>query len=306
MNSDNSSGNSNAEGAAAAPLAAAGKKVVDKRKDIIGDIKTRLNTSYNVDKNFKKNEKQLAAKVKFFEDKMAKGAFKEFMRPRMVEAQTLLERVRGLKTTPLAAKAAVPAPSPAKTIVAPPMARPAAAAAVAPAKSRSGAKSQKKNKGNGAATPAGAGAGKKTLKLPAGFDKVAAELMAVAKKQEEDAKKLEKTFATLQAAMQKAATKKGALAPIAEVNENAERNSQIVDEYLVEASQKYLPLPEFYDPYTGRKFNPGESPMTPIERAYKQLKKIHKRAHRNARTLRSAAAAADAGRARRNTRRRKH
>jgi hypothetical protein len=57
-------------------------------------------------------------------------------------------------------------------------------------------------------------------------------------------------------------------------NNNSGYNSNAI---LQNVSSRYLeknPLPELYDPYTGRKFTPEESPMTPIERAYKELKAI--------------------------------
>lgn len=269
-NSSNSSNNSGMEnGAASAP--AQKKAPVDKRKDMMTDIKTRLEAGYDMEKNGRRNEKQLAAKVKFFEDKIAKGTFKEFMRPRMVEATTLLERVRGLKATPLAAKATVPSVRP----------TPAAPAFKAPV----------------AATLAGVKPPVKSQKKEQKRDKALDELLSVAKAQGV-------------VAMAPPAPVARRLEPVAEengeVNENSQRNSQIVNEYLVKATQKYLPLPQFYDPYTGRKFAPEESPMTPIEKAYKQLKKIHKKAYKRAATLRARAAAAAApeeGSRRRNTRR---
>jgi hypothetical protein len=57
-------------------------------------------------------------------------------------------------------------------------------------------------------------------------------------------------------------------------NNNSGYNSNAV---LANVSSRYLakhPLPELYDPYTGRKFSPEESPMTPIQKAYEELKAI--------------------------------
>jgi hypothetical protein len=67
-------------------------------------------------------------------------------------------------------------------------------------------------------------------------------------------------------------------------------SSPIVNEFLYEATQKFLPLPELYDPYTGRKFAPEEDPMPEIERAYNMLMDIYTKAHRKAATLRKKAA----------------
>ena len=63
-------------------------------------------------------------------------------------------------------------------------------------------------------------------------------------------------------------------------------SSPIVNKYLVEATQQFLPLPELYDPYTGRKFAAEEDPMPEIERAYNMLMDIYNKAQRKAATLR--------------------
>jgi septal ring factor EnvC (AmiA/AmiB activator) len=51
----------------------------------------------------------------------------------------------------------------------------------------------------------------------------------------------------------------------------------------------FLPVPELYDPYTGRKFAPEEDPLEPIESAYRELKDIVKSAHLKAASLRKKA-----------------
>lgn len=66
----------------------------------------------------------------------------------------------------------------------------------------------------------------------------------------------------------------------------------IYNEYYEQAVPQFLPLPEMYDPYTGRKFAPEEDPMPPIESAYHELKYILKRAHLKAASLRKKAARA--------------
>jgi len=63
----------------------------------------------------------------------------------------------------------------------------------------------------------------------------------------------------------------------------------IVNQYFMNATAKSLPLPELYDPFTGRKFAPEESPMEEIERAYLMLKKIRSKTWRNANTMRKRA-----------------
>jgi len=66
----------------------------------------------------------------------------------------------------------------------------------------------------------------------------------------------------------------------------------IYNEYYEQVVPQFLPLPELYDPYTGRKFAPEEDPMPPIESAYHELKDILKRAHLKAASLRKKAARA--------------
>jgi hypothetical protein len=66
----------------------------------------------------------------------------------------------------------------------------------------------------------------------------------------------------------------------------------VYNEYYEQAVPQFLPLPEMYDPYTGRKFAPEEDPLPPIESAYHELKDILKRAHLKAASLRKKAARA--------------
>lgn len=71
----------------------------------------------------------------------------------------------------------------------------------------------------------------------------------------------------------------------------------IYNEYYEQVFPQFLPLPELYDPYTGRKFAPEEDPFPPIEGAYYQLKDILKSAHLKAASLRKKAARATKRRA---------
>jgi hypothetical protein len=295
----------NGAGAAAAAAKA-------KRKDLMGDIKSRLNLGYNMKTYGKKNEKELETKVKFFEKKIADGRFKEFMRPRMEEAKTLLARVQALRATPLAAKAAVPVPEePLRSKAVPAFKAPAAApAATGRVKTQKNKSMREKAKAKPLAAaaaamgpavvvpppvPAAAAVPVKSRKVrkvatasafaaPPAPALLPARLSTVVEGEGEGEEENENGL--------------GATAALAAVK-RAPRE-EIENEFLYEASQKYLPLPQFYDPYTGRRIPPEESPLTPIERAYKQLKKIRRAAYRNAATLRAAA-----GRnSRRSTRRR--
>jgi len=69
-------------------------------------------------------------------------------------------------------------------------------------------------------------------------------------------------------------------APSAEAEAEAIENNK----YLLKAARNFT-LPEFYDPFTGRKFGPAENPMPPIESAYTMLKSVRAKALRRAATL---------------------
>jgi len=200
-----------------------------KRKDIMANIKSRVSADvYNA-----KNEKELVAKVKYFDKQEAEGKMRNYLRPRKEEAMTLLTRVQALKSTPAAA---APAPKPKKK------AAPAAAA-------------------------------KELLEnLEASAAPAAAPVAA---------RGLKQTLSEATAAKKKEFNK------LTVINEGENEANLSNNNFLIEASQKALPLPVFYDPYTGRKFHPDESPMTPIERAYKQLKKLRANVTKNAKRLKN-------------------
>jgi hypothetical protein len=69
-------------------------------------------------------------------------------------------------------------------------------------------------------------------------------------------------------------------APAPSANIEAAENNK----YLLKAASNFT-LPEFYDPFTGRKFGPAENPMPPIESAYTMLKSVRAKALRRAATL---------------------
>ena len=65
---------------------------------------------------------------------------------------------------------------------------------------------------------------------------------------------------------------------------NADAEAIENNKYLLKAARNFT-LPEFYDPFTGRKFGPAENPMPPIESAYTMLKSVRAKALRRAATL---------------------
>lgn len=72
--------------------------MAQKRKDLMDDIKFRLNTEpYNMS-HYAKNEKDLREKVKFFAKKEAAGELKGYMATRYEAAKALLTRLQALKS----------------------------------------------------------------------------------------------------------------------------------------------------------------------------------------------------------------
>ena len=77
------------------------------------------------------------------------------------------------------------------------------------------------------------------------------------------------------------------------------RMPQVMNEHLLRAiSETEHLIPEFYDPYTGLKFGPDESPMEKIEQAYKELQQLRAATWKKASTYRRKAAAGKGGRRR--------
>ena len=56
--------------------------------------------------------------------------------------------------------------------------------------------------------------------------------------------------------------------------------------YLEEASKKFLPLPQLYNPFTGEAYTPEDDPQPNIVRAHHMLEDIMKKAIRRAKTIR--------------------
>jgi len=65
-------------------------------------------------------------------------------------------------------------------------------------------------------------------------------------------------------------------------------NSPTFVKYLEMVVPEFLPLPELYNPYTGVKYAPEESPLEDIERAFLELKDIRNQARRKALKLQKA------------------
>ena len=296
-----------------------------KRRDLMDNIKSRVNAGYNVS-HLKKNEKDLKDKVKFFEKKDATGELKEYMRPRYELAKELLGRITEFKpgqpaimpapfTSSMASSpasaAASQAASPAGLAMNGPMtisgtaASPFAAPLAAPFASSTGfaneapivntfnpvaSKSRRRSKGSLklrvpptlSSSPIfnPPPASPPPLTIPTGrYDANGTFHVNTVPRSPFPANVLSTlgnapsgVFGLLKKGRSKTIKKR--------------LSSPIVNKYLLQATQQFLPLPELYDPYTGRKFAAEEDPMPEIERAYNMLMDIYNKAQKKAATLR--------------------
>ena len=292
-----------------------------KRRDLMDNIKSRVNAGYNVS-HLKKNEKDLKDKVKFFEKKDATGELKEYMRPRYELAKELLGRITELKpgqpaimpapfassmaSSPVSLAASSPA-SPAGLAMNGPMTISGAAPVplAAPFASSTGfaneapivntfnpvaSKSRRRSKGSLklrvpptlSSSPIfnPPPASPPPLTIPTGrYDANGTFHVNTVPRSPFPANVLSTlgnapsgVFGLLKKGRSKTIKKR--------------LSSPIVNKYLYEATQQFLPLPELYDPYTGRKFAAEEDPMPEIERAYNMLMDIYNKAQKKAATLR--------------------
>jgi hypothetical protein len=304
------------------PVAAVKKA---KRRDLMDNIKSRVNAGYNVS-HLKKNEKDLKDKVKFFEKKDATGELKEYMRPRYELAKQLLGRITELKpgqpaimpapfassmaSSPVSAVASQAA-SPVDSPVAPAMGGPmtisgtAAAPLASPFTSSTGfanaapivntfnpvaSKSRRRSKGSLklrvpptlSSSPIfnPPPASPPPLTIPTGRYDANGTFHVNAVPRSPFPANVLSTLGNAPSGVF-GLLKKGRSKTI-----KKRLSSPIVNKYLVEATQEFLPLPELYDPYTGRKFAAEEDPMPEIERAYNMLMDIYNKAQKKAATLR--------------------
>ena len=313
-----------------------------KRKDLMNNIRSRLNAdSYNIDKYYKKNEKDLKDKVKFFEKKIAAGEMKPFMSPRFEQAKMMLGKLMAMKGMApagqaVAAEAAANLNAP-LNLLAPESAVPLVAAS-APLVAASAPKKARtyKKKVAVAAVPMTVGEPPAALNQPLriripttrrGRPKAVDNSLRVRKPFESmivpgaklsgitEVSSANEAGSPLFA--MNAAANAGSLAlpnllsapapkpfnpfnspagsPAAEVvsvssnvgQTRRKRMPQVMNEYLLKAiSETEHLIPEMYDPYTGLKFGPDESPMDKIEQAYRELQKLRANTWKKASTYR--------------------
>lgn len=284
-------------------IAPAGK---DKRKDLMDNIKGRLNSNvYNAATHYTKNEKDLTEKVKFFEKKIATGQMKDYMTPRYEAAKELLARLQAkrpanmpvAKTRAPRVTVAVPMAAPVPKAPTPkaPTAAPVNGEAPltirapkqrgvigmvnmgAPRANVNGQKTRKRSaKTTKAPTPAvtNLAEGPLTIRAPKQRGVIGMVNMGAPKPNRASPAKTQKNTAARAASKPKATTAR------------KPRTVPPSNQYLEQAIQEALPLPDFYNPYTGVKYTPEDDPIQDIEKAYIELKKIRSDIWRKAATMR--------------------
>jgi hypothetical protein len=230
---------------------------------------------------FKANEKNLREKVRFFQAKEAKGELKAYMIPRYDEAKAMHSKLLAMNPG-----AAAPLPS-AASPVAPTIANLAETMAFPNTLSSAPAKTRKRT-----AKKVNATRNKAALPSPVGFNPPPpnAPTRPIPRGNYNKNGQFKETgflaptydlasgmsFNNLAASKTKATRRQRSLTPI-------------YNTFYEQAHLDFLPLPELYDPYTGRKFRPEENPLPPIETAFHELKDILKKAHKKAASLRKRA-----------------
>jgi len=271
-----------------------------KRRDLMDNIKSRLNSgAYNRTQHYKKNEKDLKEKVKFFEKKIATGEMRDYMMPRYEQARVLLAKLQGDEVAP----ALAPALAPAALTLAP---APALAPALAPAEKKSRKRTVKlpnaePYKNNNVT--------RLRIKIPKtrrqtvrnkkpsvvyegepGFNPPLPNAAPTSMRRgyynnngafhDEGSARIPTLLPTAQVEAQVQPTRKRTVKKVQMSNSNWD--------YMNEAAQQFLPLPELYDPFTGRKYHPDEDPHVEIERAYFMLEDIINKARRRAKSMKAA------------------
>ena len=321
-----------------------------KRKDLMNNIKSRLNAgSYNIEKYYKKNEKDLKDKVKFFEKKIAAGEMKPFMSPRFEQAKMMLGKLMAMKGMPSALAAPAANLNAPLNLLAPEASLAPAASLLSEVVVSAPKKARTYRKKTVAAVPLTVGEPPAALNQPlriripttrrgrpkavnnslrvkpfASMMVPGAKLQGIAEVSSAneagsplfamDAAANAGSLALpnlLSAPAAAAAAQKpynpfnspaGSPAAVLSVGPNVgqsrrRRMPQVMNEHLLKAiSESQHLIPEMYDPYTGLKFGPDESPMEKIEQAYRELQKLRANTWKKASTYRRKATGRKGGR----------
>lgn len=285
----------------------------NKRKSLIANIQSRVNSGqYNVSQHFKKNQKNLLEKVKFFQKKEVAGGLPAYLVPRYQEAKDLLARVQALNpegAAPLPVAPLPVAPLPAAPSPLSPFTESSQEATFAAPPPPPPASSQtfKLKKGAAKSTRKAAMLSPAAPYVPPAFNPPPANLpsrpLTFGNYNRSGNFHVKGTVAptALAASLEEGNAKPnnfltfGAVRPPGETRVRTARAHKTAKKlrtmpqenmkYLEIASKEFLPLPELYDPFTGRKFETEEDPQPEIDRAHDMLNDILDAAIRRAYTL---------------------
>ena len=223
---------------------------------VMNRVKTRLSVGELTPANYK----NIKSKVEWFKKKNVDGTLTEKLRPRLDEAEELWQQMQALKLEGASGASSASASASAAKAA-------SASATKTPAKKTPKAVAFANRHATGASSSASSSAASAASKPP-----VKGVLTKKKKQRPAEGGIIEREIEDMEA----------------QNAENAENAPMTNLNYIRMASEKKLPLPEFYDPYTGKKFLPEESPMQPIERAYKELRNLRKTVYANAKRMKNA------------------
>ena len=293
-----------------------------RRKNMIGNIRRRINSgSYNVSRNAKKNQRDIREKIAEYQKKEREGKLKHFMIPRYDEAKELMARIEAMQggpPAPVIAQNNVRSKTPAAET----QLMPQEPLAHIPGK---GGWMYGIGNGFGlTAQPSAPEIKRRTLTSKKRVE--IAEPSEVLKKRLLKSEKswvapefvLPKANSPPQQApighynsngefhvtghakvgspglpnigsannvMQRYSLKRSGR-PSKERKPRWPRISEENAPYLEEASKKFLPLPQLYNPFTGEAYKPEDDPQPNIVRAHYMLEDIMKKAIQRAKTIR--------------------
>lgn len=263
-----------------------------KRKSKLNNIRSRLNSgAYDMAK-FKANEKNLRDKVVFFQAKEARGELKGYMIPRYDEAKAMHAKLVAMQPNAVAPiPSAAPAPAASPATAAPTIANIAETIAF-PTLSSAPAKTRKRT-----AKKVNATRNKPASLSPMVFNPPPPNVPTrpIPRGNYNKNGQFQETGFVAPTYNLGSGKPFNNLPSVSKVNVKSRATrrqrtlSPIYNTFYEQAHLEFLPLPELYDPYTGRKFGPEENPLPPIESAFHELKDILKKAHKKAASLRKRA-----------------
>lgn len=280
-----------------------------KRKDIMTNIQERLNSGQYNNSRKSRNVKDVMEKVKAYEKKEREGKFRGYMQPRYDAAKALLERLQGqgapLSVAPTRKRVTLKKSGP-LTLSSPPVAESAPSPKAASPKAASPKAATARVPSPVAAAPPRPPSPKKfTLKKRRKHVEFAAPefnpppankpSMPVPRGEYTRNGEFRSTGVVSPRSpggninIQRFSVSRKKNRPNRNTTVRKHKKKIVIKEenmkYLEEASKEFLPLPELYNPFDGRKYAPEEDPHPDIERAHYMLEDILEKAKAKALVL---------------------